>query len=120
MADQRKQLEDQGAQVAETLKGLEQSKKQLAELLEASQSAVDWDELRDTDPSEYLRQKELIEQRQKALNQANEGVQKASQLTRKKEASLLFEKVPTWNDPKQRDADRGRIEAYLAARLCRE
>lgn len=113
VADQRKQLEDQGSQVAETLKGLEQSKKQLAELLETSQSAVDWDELRDTDPSEYLRQKELIDKRQNALKQASDDVQKATQLNAQKEAAMLFEKVPTWNDPKQRDADRERITAYL-------
>jgi len=114
VADQRKQLEEQSGLVKETLKGLEESKKQLSELLEASQSAVDWEELRDTDPSEYLRQKELIEQRQKALQKAESDAQQATQLQTQEEAKQLFEKVPTWNDPKQRDADRERITAYLS------
>lgn len=114
VADQRKELESQSEQVAETLKGLEESKKQLSELLEASQSAVDWEELRDTDPSEYLRQKELIEQRQNALTRAEGDAQKATQLQTQEEAKQLFAKVPTWSDPKQRDADRERITAYLS------
>ena len=114
VADQRKQLEDQSGLVKETLKGLEESKKQLSELLETSQSAVDWEELRDTDPSEYLRQKELIEQRQKALQKAESDAQQATQLQTQEEAKQLFAKVPTWNDPKQRDADRERITAYLS------
>jgi hypothetical protein len=114
VADQRKELESQSEQVKETLKGLEESKRQLSELLEASQSAVDWEDLRDTDPSEYLRQKELIEQRQSALKRAEDDAQKATQLQTQEEAKQLFAKVPTWSDPKQRDADRERITAYLS------
>lgn len=114
VSDQRKQLEAQSEQVSGLVKELEASQKALAGLLEQSESAIDWDELRETNPSEYLRQKELQEQRAKAVTQAQSDAQKAKTLKAQEEGRQLFAKIPTWKDDKQRNADKDKINAYLS------
>lgn len=69
LAEDRKKFEESSQAELQKLTELSQS---LESLLKESEAKIDWDELRDTDPSEYLRQKELNEKRKEAASKARE------------------------------------------------
>jgi len=88
------------------------------------QQNINWDELLNTNPQEYLRQKHLFEQRQAAWqqNQANQAQlaqvmqveqQKAHQEHLKSQQELLLAKVPEWSDTKKAEAEKLAIRGYL-------
>lgn len=114
VAEDRKSLEAKQAEVLSLAEGLEASKTKLSELIQQADSAIDWDELRDTDPSEYLKQKELQDQRKNALKEAEAQQQAIKQQKVTEEIQKLYEKLPTWQDPKQREADIGKVQGYLS------
>jgi len=60
LAEQRKAIEAKDASISAKLS-------ELASFIEQKDESIDWDNLRDTDPSEYLRQKELQESRKAIL-----------------------------------------------------
>lgn len=73
LAEQRKAIEAKDAEISAKLS-------ELASFIEQKDQSVDWDNLRDTDPSEYLRQKELQESRKAILQR------ESSELDAKREA----------------------------------
>jgi hypothetical protein len=91
--------------------------KELETLVSEQQESINWDELRDTDTSEYLRQKELLDKRQSALKKANSERSELEQKNRTDrvtlEAQRLLESVGEWSDPKVRDEEIKEINSYL-------
>ena len=77
------------------------------------------DYLRETDPSEYLKQKELNEVRQKASESAKADLQaleeREFQAKVATEQSKLLEAIPEWSDPAVLEADSKAINSYLEA-----
>lgn len=78
--------------------------KTFEEIVLEDQKSIDWDELREIDPSEYLKQKEIQEKRLSALKKAkaesgglNESNRKEKQA---EETQKLFEAMPGWTDAK--------------------
>ena len=74
----------------------------LKDLISADEKSIDWEELRDTDPSEYLKQKEIQDKRKIALKEATS---KASGLSKEErdataieEQQKLIEAMPHWKD----------------------
>ena len=113
-AEQRKQLETQQATLNELSQSITDTAERLEKLVQESERDIDWDELRETDPSAYLKQKELLEERKTALKDAE--AQKATLLQQKavQENQKLHQKLTTWADPKQREADIAKIQGYLS------
>lgn len=88
------------------------------------QESIDWDELREIDPSEYLKQKELAEKREKALKSAKDQAGQLSEGEQtalvQQEQQLLLQAKPEWLDPKgqptkQYNDDMTAMNAYLQA-----
>lgn len=69
LSEERRQFEESSKQELSKLSELSAS---LETLLKESESKIDWEDLRDTDPSEYLRQKELQEKRKEAASKARD------------------------------------------------
>lgn len=113
VAEDRKQVENDLAQIKTLTEGLEASSKQLQELLAESESAVDWGYLIENDTSEYLKQKELQEKRAKALQEAQSQQDRLKQMRVAEETQKLYQKVSTWADPKQRERDIEMVNSYL-------
>ena len=88
---------------SETTKFQELSQK-LESLITETDEKIDWDELRELDPSEYLKQKELQQERKDALATSNQERQVKAQerfnTAKDAEASKLIELVPEWTDEK--------------------
>jgi hypothetical protein len=74
----------------------------LESLITETDEKIDWDELRDLDPSEYLKQKELQQSRKDALSSSNQErqakAQERIQKVRTGEAQKLRESIPEWSD----------------------
>ena len=76
----------------------------LESLVKDTDEKIDWDELRDLDPSEYLKQKELQAKRKEALESSRSENQRKAQErmseVRAVEAQKLKESIPEWKDEK--------------------
>lgn len=74
----------------------------LEQSIDSQESKIDWDELADDDPSQYLKEKAKIEKKQKALNVAKESKQKAvddkQALYVSEQQQLLPTLMPHWVD----------------------
>lgn len=88
------------------------------------QQSIDWNQLLESDPVEYLKQQHLFQQRQAAYQQ-NMGEQqklaaqfqaeqqKAFQETVEREHQALLDKLPDWKDEAKAKADKAAIREYL-------
>jgi hypothetical protein len=90
----------------------------------AESQAINFDELRESDPIEYLKQKDLLEKRQLALNQAYQEHQQIEQLNAQEaeqakiqylqtQQQELLAKLPAWKDETKAKAEKEDIKAYL-------
>lgn len=116
-AELKKELDVKNVQINEKLESLDAHIKEL-EKLTAIDSEVDMNELRDIDPSEYLKRKEQMEARQKASESAKVEMQalKDAEFQTKvaQEQKLLLEALPEWQDPVVMEKDAKLINDYLA------
>lgn len=113
LASERKGVFDEAkskeiASLQEQAKKFDELSKELESVLAEKEEAVDWDELRDIDPSEYLRQKEIHEKRLK-VKKDSEDVLKAEKETRREstlnsEAFKLKERM-NWVDDEAANQD---------------
>lgn len=116
-ADTRKTLDAEKIQISELRSGIESRISALDEAIKKGEESIDWEDLRDHDPSEYLKQKELITSKKEAAAAAKS---EASELANAEDAQLLAveqqllsDAMPTWADPKQREADVNIVESYV-------
>jgi len=126
------------AALSEERKGFEaerqavtQERAQYAQLLTALQQQIqatlpqepDWQKLYDTDPLEYVRQKDVWRERQDKLAAAQFESQRLTAMqAQEQQAALaklvqdnrqkLVEAVPTWKDPKKWESDRPKLLEY--------
>lgn len=70
LAEERKAFEEQQTVLHQKSETLDSRIAELDKVFETSSNEINWEELRDYDPSEYLKQKELQEARKAALEQA--------------------------------------------------
>ena len=88
------------------------------------QSQTDWQQLLDSDPITYLKQRELFSQRQSAYQTALGEQQKVYQQQQAEQAEYvkshfamqqqeLLAKLPEWKDDKKATADKAAIKEYL-------
>jgi hypothetical protein len=90
----------------------------------AEQQNINFDELRESDPIEYLKQKDLLEKRQLALQQAAIEHQQITQLNEQEalqaqyqylqtQQQELLAKLPVWKDEKKATAEKAEIKEFL-------
>lgn len=102
---------------------LQRMQSQLEVALQDQQN-INWEQLLNTDPQEYLRQKHLFEQRQAAWQQNLGEQQRLTQQMQVEEQArhqdylkgqreLLLAKLPEWSDPKKAQAETLAIRSYL-------
>jgi hypothetical protein len=114
---ERQQVQAERAQYAQVLTALQQ------QLSQGTQQEPDWDKLYNTDPLEYVRQKDLWRERQERMQAAQyeqarvqalmaQEQQKQLQTVVQEGRQKLVEAVPQWKDPKKWDADRGKLLEY--------
>lgn len=116
IAEQRKNLEASQAKLDESLEKITARIADIDGLL-TTDSEIDMEYLRDNDPSEYLKQKELIEARQKAAESAKGELEALQQEQRNakiaNEQQLLLNAIPEWQDPATLEKESKMINEYL-------
>jgi len=91
----------------------------------AEQSQINWQELLDNDPIEYLKQQQLLQNRQATFTQANQERQYIEQLQAEEqrnvaqarladEGSKLLEVIPQWKDENKAKAEKEEIKQLLS------
>jgi hypothetical protein len=111
-AEEAKQLKAEREKLGDSLSMLTELENEIAELAMGDLNKLDMEELRLTDPSEYLRVKELKEQRGKW----RESLQTKLQAVQTKLAADGFSKLSEqhgWSNQEKFDADRKAIESYV-------
>jgi hypothetical protein len=107
-------------QYAQNLQNVQQ---QLGSVLQ-EQSQIDWQQLLETDPVEYLKQKDLFERRQTALYQTQQEQQRVWQQQQAEQQSNvkrflegqreeLLAKLPEWKDEGKMKAEREELKSFL-------
>lgn len=87
-------------------------------------SQINWNELLESDPVEYLKQQHLLQQRQASLSQANQEQNYLYQLNQKEQSEALgnylnaqqqelLAKLPAWKDEAKAKADKTEIRDFL-------
>lgn len=125
LSAERKEVEAQSAKAAERLQKLDDSIEQLESLLQTEEQAIDWDDLIETDPSQYLK----LQKQQKARRDKLEAVQQKRQaeINKAKEEYLnqqmvkIKEMMPDWLDDSGKYTDSATndinsIHSYLQAK----
>jgi hypothetical protein len=99
LADERKTLETKLGQISEMESLFNDKISALDALIGNEEAEVDWEELAEHDPSEYLRKQRAIEAKKAKLSEAKQAKQKQKQLKATEESQKLLSKLPTWSDP---------------------
>lgn len=123
VAEDRKSVEADRELLTGKVSKLDDSIAQLEVLIDEKKDAIDWDDLREFDPGEYLKQKELQDNRKDALKKAKSAKSSVSDGDKadiaKREQSLLIQSNPTWiKDGKATDVytkDMSMVNDYLAS-----
>lgn len=127
VAEQRKAAEAEttkASQEREVLAGkLNAYTSQLESDLRA-QDNINWNELLDADPVEYLKQQHLYQQRQAALSNAKQDQAQLFQLHKQEQEAAyksyldeqqqaLLAKLPSWKDETKAATERGQLKTFL-------
>lgn len=112
LADDRAQFDTLKAQVEPRLQMLKQIETDLSDMLMADFANIDWAEVRDADPSQYLALKEAKENREKSLADIKTKSEQLMAETQAQEAAKLGE-VLGWSDTAKRDTDIALIQGYV-------
>lgn len=104
LKEKEKVVLEKSSKVDETLGVLNGISGKLDALIMGDVKNINWDELRQTDTSEYLRLKEVVEERKKALGGV---VEEFNQIVKEKTAaeSTALHKALGWDDASRREAD---------------
>lgn len=97
VADKRKALEAREAELATLLNAYNSKISELDGLLSEQEASIDWEELAEDDPAEYLKQERKLKAKKAKLKAAQAERDKASQAKLQDETRLLLEKIPTWD-----------------------
>ncbi|MGE5452434.1 MAG: hypothetical protein ACM3VZ_11410 [Acidobacteriota bacterium] len=127
VSEQRKAAEAEAQRATQERQQYAASLQRMQAQLEVAlqeQQKIDWEQLIQTDPQEYLKQKHLFEQRQAAWQQnianqqqlaqaveAEQNVQRQNHI--KQQQEILLAKLPEWKDPKKAQAETLAIRQYL-------
>jgi len=104
LAEQRKLYEAKESKITNKAEKLDALIGDLEQSIDDQESKIDWDELMEDDPSQYLKLKANIEAKQKTLDQAKADKKKSSddkhQLYLQEQRALIPKLLPEWTDSK--------------------
>lgn len=133
-AEQRKAAEAEATKAREERQKYAQGLQQAQLVLQAQiqdQSQVDWQQLLETDPVEYLKQQHLANKRQAKLSEIQQAQQQLHAEFQQEQAAQmqaflrtqqdeLLAKLPEWKDPAKAKVERAAITDYLKSQGLEE
>lgn len=104
LAEERKAVEAKKAEIESHKKAFDEKLAELTELIKGKEESIDWDQLLEDDPAEYLRQKQKLSKQEQALQLQREERMKALESERAEylnsQVSKMRELLPSWIDDK--------------------
>jgi hypothetical protein len=116
VAEERKTLEAARTKFEESVKALGEIESEVQALVMGDLSSINWDELRDTDASEYLRMREVVQKRESALKDISEKRAKleADQIAKEQ---VALQKALEWDNAEtgttKREADLKLVQEHF-------
>lgn len=107
LAEERKALEAKLSKINEMESQFNDKISALDALLGNEEAEIDWEELAEHDPSEYLRKQRVIEAKRAKLNEAKSVKEKRKQDRVAAESQKLLDSMPTWSDPVVQEKEYG-------------
>lgn len=96
LSEQRKALEADSLATKQLHGELSDSIKALSESIDSEVESVNWDELAEDDPTEYLKRQRALDKKSKVLKEAQEKEGVLLQQKAADEVNLLASKMPSW------------------------
>jgi hypothetical protein len=116
-AELKKGLEAKSLELDTVKESLTESISKLDELITKDSNPEELAELRDTDPSEYLRRKEELADKQKLSEQAKKELQDIKEKENAErtatEKQKLLDALPSWQDSKVMESDIALMDSYI-------
>lgn len=116
-AEKSKALDADIAKVGELKSNLSETIAKLEESITVDTDVEEMEYLRQNDTGEYLKRKEEAASKKEMADKAKTDLQKLQEaedlVTLQKEQQLLADAMPTWVDPKQREADVTMVQEYV-------
>jgi len=97
VSERNKSLDVKEAELATRFDNLNSKISELDSLLQEEEAKIDWEELAEDDPTEYLKQERKLKAKRAKLEAAKVEQGKVQQSKLQNETKLLLEKVPTWD-----------------------
>jgi len=89
----------------ESIKSFNDRVEALDSLISEQEASIDWDELADEDPAEYLKQQRKLDAKKARLQKAKSDQKEQFNAKLAEESDILIGKMPTWSDPQVRDSE---------------
>ena len=105
VADQRKALDAKSLQQDAAMQSLNDNVTALDSLIAEEEASIDWDELADEDPAEYLKQERKLKAKKAKLVKAKADQKDLFNAKLAEESNILIGKIPAWSDPAVRDSE---------------
>jgi len=105
VADQRKALDAKSLQQDAAIKSLTDKVTALDSLIAEEEASINWDELADDDPAEYLKQERKLKAKKAKLVEAKSQQKEQFNAKLAEESNILIGKIPAWSDPQVRDSE---------------
>ena len=105
VADQRKALDAKSLQQDAAIKSLSDKVTALDSLIAEEEANINWDELAEDDPAEYLKQERKLRAKKAKLVEAKAKQKEQFNAKLAEESNILIGKIPAWSDPQVRDSE---------------
>lgn len=105
VADTRKELEAKSAKQDAIMNMFNDKVDALDGLISEQEASINWDELADEDPAEYLKQQRKLDAKKAKLKEAKALQEEQFTAKLAEESEILIGKMPTWSDPQVRDSE---------------
>lgn len=115
LKDKEKALVEKDAKATQTLQVLTDIQGELDALIMGDVKNIHWDELRQTDTAEYLRLKELMDERKQSLSKVTEKRDQLLKARAAEESTALFTALGWNEDVVKRDGDIKQITDYMTS-----
>lgn len=99
LADERKTLDAMKAKIQEMESAYNDKISEIDALIGNEEAAIDWDDLAEHDPSEYLRKQREIQTKKSKAKDAAKLKEQRKRERAAEESQKLLSKLPAWSDP---------------------
>ncbi|MBL4940918.1 MAG: hypothetical protein JKY81_04570 [Colwellia sp.] len=105
VAEKDKALDAKSLQLDAALQSLNDKVSALDSLISEEEASINWDELADDDPAEYLKQERKLKAKKAKLKDAKSQQKEQFNAKLAEESEILIGKMPAWSDPQVRDSE---------------